>query len=182
MPQHTGRLCGRKTEDSTYYRPFDSFLVCSCEEQNSTCLQIELAAACGVDAWKRAVNLLHSMVLTNVPIRNSFSDRLFSKKQKAKEETETKPHQFLLKGRAEPRWCRLRASQVTLDLTLLPSLREMGECQVAPNGVWQWLKHESMNSPQPLLCWATFKSSTSSLRNPGVCGERNHMVLVTRWG
>lgn len=100
MPQHTGRLCGRKTEDSTYYRPFDSFLVCSCEEQNSTCLQIELAAACGVDAWKRAVNLLHSVVFTNVPIRNSFSDRLFSKKRKTKEETETKPHQFLLKGRA----------------------------------------------------------------------------------
>lgn len=37
-------------------------------------------------------------------------------------------------------------------IVLLPSLREMGECQVAPNGVWQWLKHESMNSPQPLLC------------------------------
>jgi hypothetical protein len=42
--------------------------------------------------------------------------------------------------------------KVTLNLTLLPSLRDIGECHVILNGVWQWLKHESMNSPQPLLC------------------------------
>ena len=71
--------------------------------------------------------------------------------------------------------------KATLNLTLLPSLREIGECHVILNGVWQWLKHESMNSPQPLLCWATFKSSTIFSRNPKVRRRKIHMILVTRW-
>jgi len=64
-----------------------SFRIWNSEDQNSThysLLQVELAGTCRVDAWIRAVNLLHSMVFTDIPFRDSFSDRLFSKKGRKK--------------------------------------------------------------------------------------------------
>jgi hypothetical protein len=75
--------------------------------------------------------------------------------KRKKEEIETKLYQFQLKREHKKRQktsCGYAAyGKVTLNLTLLPSLREIGECHVILNGVWQWLKHESMNSPQPHL-------------------------------
>jgi hypothetical protein len=53
-----------------------------------------------------------------------------------------------------------------LNLTLLPSLGEICEIHEILNGVWQCVKHESMNSPQSLLCSATFNSLTNFFLNP----------------
>ena len=72
-----------------------SFLIWNSEDHSL--LQVELTATGGVDAWIPAVNLLHSMVFTDIPIRNSFSDRLFSRRGRGeKEGIETKLYQFQL--------------------------------------------------------------------------------------
>ena len=62
--------------------------------------------------------------------------------------------------------CYCRVQFCDIDLTLLPSLGEVGECQELLNSVWQWVKHESMNSPQSLLPSAAFNSWTSLFLYP----------------
>jgi len=53
-----------------------------------------------------------------------------------------------------------------LNLTLSSSHGETGECHEMLDGVWLWVKHESMNSPQFLLSSATFNLLTNFFLNP----------------
>jgi hypothetical protein len=67
-----------------------------------------------------------------------------------------------------------------LNLTLSPSLGEIGECHVILNGVWQWVKHESMNNPQSLLSSATFNSLTNFFLNPATWGMKIYSIKENR--
>jgi hypothetical protein len=58
-----------------------SFVSCNSEEQNFTPSQVELTATRGVNTWILAVNLFYSMASTNIPVRDSFGDRLCRKKK-----------------------------------------------------------------------------------------------------
>jgi hypothetical protein len=66
------------------------------------------------------------------------------------------------------------------DPTLLPSLGEVGEFHEPLHWVWQWVKHESMNSPHSLLPSAAFNSWMSFLLNPAKHGQRRKHLCSHR--
>ena len=96
----------------------------------------QLTTTCGV-AWILVVNLFHhSFPSTKVPISNGLCCLL---RQKKKNNQKKKWNKLVL--------CYCRVQFCDIDLTLLPSLGEVGECHELLNSVWQSMNPWTAPSP-----------------------------------